>query len=282
VAACIQIGVHLLLWAATHVPWDWEPSVGIGCVALGVLYAWVTWRANPRWRVAFFALGDAALLLALVSPLDTLADRYLFSAHMIQHLLLIELAAPLLLLGLPAAVFERWLRRPALAAIERTLRQPWLAWIIGFGTLSLWHVPALYDATVRLEGLHVFEHLSFLVSATIFWWPVLSPIETSRIELGESVMYLFARMAGNLVLGSFVAAAPLGVYTAYLHAPAAPGPLHAISHLLDQHLGGFLMWVPTLVVDLSAAPLFAVLYFTTWRRPAATPEMRLDAASRQS
>lgn len=270
-ASGILSHVHLLLWAVTHVPWDWEPSIVIGCAALLGWYAWAARPGTRLWRVLVFLAGDAVLLFALVSPLDTLADHYLFSAHMIQHLLLIELAAPLLLLGVPAAPLRRWLTVPWVAALERRLRRPAWAWILGFGTLALWHIPLLYDATVRYEGLHIFEHLSFLVTATIFWWPVLSPLESSRMELGTSVMYLFARMVGNLVLGSFVAAAPIGVYTAYLHAPPAPGPLHVITRLFDQRLGGFLMWVPTLVVDLSAAPLFAVLFLTRAARRGDAP-----------
>lgn len=275
----IRTKVHPLLWAWTHIPWDWEPSIIAGCSALAGLYACTVRGQRPGGRVLAFGLGDAVLLLALVSPLDTLADHYLFSAHMVQHLLLLEAAAPLLLLGLPASVFQRWLQIPELRALERRLRQPLLAWIIGFGTLCFWHIPVLYDATVRLAGLHIFEHLSFLVSATIFWWPVLTPLPESRIDLGDSVMYLFARMAGNLVLGSFVATAPLGVYAAYLHALPAPGPLHVIDHAFDQRLGGFLMWVPTLAVDLTAAPLLAVLWFTRAARRGPTYREATDPAA---
>ena len=263
--------MNLSAWM--HVAWDFEPSVIAGAAVLLGLYVRAgaaLKREVPRsefWlRAAAFLLGDTIMLFALISPLDTLGDRYLFSAHMIQHLLLIEFAAPLLLLGLPAPWFRKLLRRWWAAALERRLRRPIVAWTIGFAVLALWHLPGPYDATVRIEALHIVEHLSFLVSAVSFWWPVLTPLQSSRRPALDSVFYLFSRMAANLVLGSLVAAAPLGFYTAYLHAPPAPLPLH-LTHLADQRLGGYLMWIPTLVVDMAALPLFLALWLSRGEEP---------------
>ncbi|HXR96957.1 MAG TPA: cytochrome c oxidase assembly protein [Terriglobales bacterium] len=238
--------------------WDVEPGVVIGCLILIALYGHLTaWRW--RWRGVSFVAGTAIMLLALISPLDILADQYLFSAHMLQHLLLLELAAPLLVLGIPAEPALRWLAVPWLARWERRLRQPMVAWPIGFGTLLVWHVPRLYDWAVASDAVHAAEHVSFVVSAVIFWWPVLAPLATSRLPAHEAVLYLFARLSANLVLGTVIAAAPLGVYAAYAHAPLAQLGW-GITPLLDQRLGGFLMWTPSLLVDAAAIPLLLAIW----------------------
>lgn len=242
------------------IPWDFEPSVLIGCSALLGLYVWgVSRLARGDWwrlKVACFVAGDAALALALISPLDTLADHYFFSAHMAQHLLLLEFVAPLLLLSLPAS-----LPLPGpIGRVERQLRRPMTAWAIGFGTLAVWHVPACYNAAVAHAALHVFEHLCFLVSASIFWWPVLAPRRASRMPASSSILYLFSRMAANLVLGTAIFAAPVGLYAGY--GAAAAGLGWGLTPLVDQRLGGLLMWVPTLLIDICAAPLLLVLFLS--------------------
>ncbi|MGH9393460.1 MAG: cytochrome c oxidase assembly protein, partial [Terriglobales bacterium] len=209
--------------------WNLEPGVLAGCAGLAGAYLWAARGAGGLRRLAF-AAAEAVLLGALASPLDGLAERTLFSAHMLQHLLLLEVAAPLLVLSVPAELGHRIFlgRWPGLKA--------WMAWMIGFGMLCLWHVPWLYDAALRWDGVHALEHICFVASACIFWWPVL------RGELGasESVLYLFARMAGNLLLGTLIYLAPIWFYGAYLHA-ATPLPF-GLTALADQRLGGILMW----------------------------------------
>lgn len=209
-------------------------------------------------RVSAFLVADAVLLLALVSPLDPLGEQRLFSAHMLQHLLLLEVVAPLWVLALPRRLAERALQWPGLAAVERWLRDPKVSWPIGFGTLALWHIPWLYDLALRSSGLHALEHLSFLASSFIFWWPVLTPLASHRMPTVTSIFYLFGRMAANLMLGTAIAAAPVGIYAAYAHR-TLPLPF-GLTPALDQQLGGYLMWLPTLVIDVAAVPLFLVLF----------------------
>lgn len=259
-------------WA--RLGWDWEPSVVAGC-ALLLLAGLAAARSQPWWRTLAWIAGDAVLLLALVSPLDTLADHYLFSAHMAQHLLLLELVPPLLLLGTSPLWARRLLEWRWAASLERRLSRPWIAWTIGFGTLCLWHLPRLYDAAVRNQGIHIVEHLLFLVSATIFWWPVLGPLPDRRMPVGQAIFYLFSRMSANLILGILVALAPVGFYTAYAHPSDALGLLTMIrdqwglTPLLDQRLGGMLMWVPSLVIDGAAVPLLLALWGTAANRSGA-------------
>lgn len=225
-------------WSAAG--WDLEPSVVLGSLLLLLGYLWATRR--PPWpRLLAFVLGDAGLLFALVSPLDVLADHFSFSAHMTQHLILLDWAAPLLLLGIPRGLAATWLRHPRVARIERQLRRPALAWAIGFGTLGFWHWPRLYDLAVAHDSVHILEHLAFLVSSVVFWWPVLAPLRASRMPGWAAGFYLFSRMAMDVVLGSIIALAPVGLYAGYTNA-------------LDLRLGGILMWIPSVVLDMGAIP----------------------------
>ncbi len=230
--------------------WDWEPTVLIGCAALLVGY-WVEARPVTA-RAALFVTAVVVLLLALMSPIDTLGDGYLFSAHMLQHLLLVLVVPPLLLLGIPPRVFERLLRWTPADRTERALGRPLLAWSLGIGTLWVWHAPALYDLALRYQGVHVLQHLCFLVSATIFWWPVIAPLpERRQLPALGAVVYLIAGGLTSSLLGIIITLAPLGLYPAYLHPVDRLGILPLIrgrsqwnfSALADQQVGGVLMWI---------------------------------------
>lgn len=272
--------------------WDLDPSVIVGCLALAIVYVLVCRRTdltpNPfplgkrnqrgksefsssdspslkgrGWGLGLFLLGDVVMLLALVSPVDVLADDYLFSAHMLQHMLLVLAVPPLLILGIPRQFAMAIVRVQALGAIERALRNPPIAWTLGMAALWIWHLPRLYDGTLASEALHIFEHMVFLVTATIFWWPILAPLEDSRMSHGAAFAYLGAAMLSTTILGILITFAPVGVYTAYLHPHDDLGILDALRNSwgltteADQELGGLLMWVPGGLVYLCA--IMAVL-----------------------
>jgi cytochrome c oxidase assembly factor CtaG len=269
--------------------WDFDPSVIVGCVVLAIVYVIACRDLSPDpsnspslkgrgrglglwgWESGFFFLGDLVMLLALISPLDVLSDDYLFSAHMLQHMLLVLAVPPLLILGIPRSLATSIVRAHWLGAIERVLRNPLLAWTLGMAALWIWHLPGLYDATLASEPLHIFEHLTFLVTATIFWWPIVSPLEDSRMSHGAAFAYLGAAMLVTGVLGILITFAPVGTYSAYLHPQDELGILDALRHSwgltteADQEFGGLLMWVPGGLVYLGA--IMAVL--ARWYR---TPE----------
>src|SRR5919202_999215 len=196
--------------------WDWEPTVLAGCAALAAGYVVV---ARPRGiRAVSFMAGVLTLLLALISPLDALGDTYLFSAHMLQHFLLILVVPPLLLLGIPPRMAERALRWEPASWAEWVFGQPVLAWLLGIGSLWVWHAPALYDAALANEGLHVVQHLCFLVTSTIFWWVVIAPVpERWRLNLLASAAYLLLASLVSSLLGVILTFAPPGLYPPYLH-----------------------------------------------------------------
>jgi cytochrome c oxidase assembly factor CtaG len=228
----------------------WEPewSINIGCVAALALYYFKV--AANAWQRISFSVGIVVMMLALESPLDALGDDYLFSAHMAQHLCLILLVPPLLLLGMSRKTTLSWLSVPWFSAFERRLGNPWVAWISCIGLMTAWHLPVLYNYALENEGVHVVQHLSFLVTATMFWWPVFHPAHERRLSTGVAVLYLFAAVAENSVLGIIITFMRVGHYPAYLHPDDEYGALHLIrdgwglSAATDQRLGGLLMWIP--------------------------------------
>lgn len=234
---------HFLLTA-----WDFEWSINIGSIAALAVYFWKV-KAG-LWRRASFVLGILVLVLSLESALDPLGDDYLFSAHMAQHLLLILIVPPFLLLGIPEQSARQWLRVPLIARAERVLGRPVVAWPAAIIVMTLWHVPLFYNFALAHEQVHIFQHVSFLVTATMFWWPVLQPIPERRMNTGAAVLYLFAAAVENSVLGIILTFMRPGHYPAYLHPDDEYGALHLIRYVWgispasDQRLGGLLMWIP--------------------------------------
>lgn len=255
-----EVHAPMTTWRLLTSTWVWDPSVLLGCAAL--LCGYVAALRPLTTRAILFGGAVVVLLLALVSPLDTLGDHYLFSAHMLQHLLLVLAVPPLLLLGLPPAAFERALRWGAASRAERALGHPLLAWLVGIGTLWAWHAPSLYEAALRNPGVHVFQHLCFLVSATIFWWPVIAPVpERQRLSSLAAVAYLIAGGLVTSLLGIILTFAAPGLYPSYLHPLDPRGILPllrqgwGLTPQSDQQLGGLLMWVLSAPVYLVATAI---------------------------
>jgi putative membrane protein len=199
--------------------------------------------ASPvsRWRQVAFTSGVLVMFLALATPLDTLADTYLFSAHMVQHLLLTLFAAPLLLIGTPGWLLRHVLSAMRLTGFVRWARHPLVAFF-GFNVIfSLAHIPAFYALTLANEPLHALEHLVFLATAMLMWMPVLSPVPDivpPYPELGQ-VFYLFLQTVPASLLGALLTATNSAYYATYLQAPR----ITSLSALEDQQVGGLIMWV---------------------------------------
>jgi putative membrane protein len=191
-------------------------------------------------RIAF-SCGVLVLLLALATPLDTIGDTYLFTAHMLQHLLLVLIAAPLLLVGTPGWLLTLVLDGTRLTGFVRWARHPLLAFFVFNVIFALAHVPSFYELTLTNEPLHAVEHLVFLGTAMLMWMPVLSPvpaISATYPPLGQ-VLYLFLQTVPASLLGALLAATGSPYYSTYVLAPR----IIALSPLEDQQLGGLIMWV---------------------------------------
>lgn len=253
-------------WQIATSAWIWEPSVLVGCAALLGLYL-IAVRGRISQRAWSYVAGLGVLLIALLSPLEVLGDTYLFSAHMVQHLLLVLVVPPLLLLGIPPRLAAKVLDWPPARRLERLLAQPVVAWLLGIGFVWIWHVPALYNAALAHETLHIVEHLCFLVTSTIFWWPVCSPLLAHRLSPPLTLIYLMAAGMANTLLGIFLAFLPV-LYPAYLHPLDSLGILPllrgqwGLTPAVDQQLGGFLMWVPGSFPYLAGM----VMAFMRWQR----------------
>ena len=243
--------------------WTFAPIVLLALAGyLGVYIArWRTSRAEggaraaSGWRLAAWCGGVAALFVALVSPVDVLGDQ-LASMHMVQHLLIADVAAILLTLGL-----TRHILRPATRRIHRIERaagpfaSPWFGVVAYVGAMWLWHVPAMYDAALRHPFVHTVEHLTFALAGLLYWWHLLSPIR-SRLRLGG--MGPIAYMASTKLLVGFLgialAFAPELLYDAYDH----PGTRWGMTALDDQHVAGLIMALEqSIVMGIALAWLFA-------------------------
>ncbi len=241
--------------------WDWKPSVIAGCAGLLLLYAReVRYRFTPR--AAAWLAGVLLIFFALCSPLDELGDKYLFSVHMARHIAFVLIVPALLLLAIPPD--PRALPRPLLA-LERILRTPAIAWMAGIGTMVFWHIPAVFNAALASEPLHILEHLSLLAGGAMYWWPILSPFPRSRMHaVPEAAAYLFSSCLACTAMGIAIAFAPGLLYPSYAHPPDPLGTVirsqWGISAAMDQQIGGLLMWVPGCLVYLTAT----MVMFARW------------------
>lgn len=236
-------------WQILTTGWNWEPSVLIGCAGLILAYL-VVFKYRVRGKWPWFGAAVVLLLLALISPLDALGDTYLFSAHMVQHLLLL-LAVPLLLLaGLPVKQTRKYFKKwPFLIRSERLLSWPPLAWLVGIGTMWAWHWPAFYEAALENQSVHILEHLSFLFTGVLFWWPVRQPLPERRLPALPALAYLVTALLASLFLGIILTFASPSIYPAYMDPVDRYGLLGllrdswGLGRSLDQQLGGIIMWV---------------------------------------
>jgi len=221
--------------------WNIHLSVLAGLVLLGGLYVYLGGLKAGRRHVASFAASLLVLFLALNGPLHNLSDTYLFSAHMAQHLLLTLVFPPLLLYGTPSAVMRQLLRPRWVMAVARVVTRPLVAAAVFTAPIVLWHVPAFYEAALRNHNLHIVQHLVFLTTAVIMWWPVLSPVpELPRLPHLLQMLYLFLLGIPMSITGALIALSDRVLYPFY--AAAAPR-VGGLSPLDDQQIGGLLMWV---------------------------------------
>jgi cytochrome c oxidase assembly factor CtaG len=227
--------------------WHFEPTVIFGCLALFFAYLWVV-RFRMNRKTAFFGSGVLLMLLALIGPLDFLGDKYLFSAHMLEHILLYLAVSPLLLLGLPPAPVSSFLSIEIAAKAERFLRRPTIAWLVAVGTMWLWHLPVLYNAALHHEWIHVAEHMSVLLAGTIFFWPIFTPLQSHRLSPVIGTVYIFTAMSANMILGILLTYSPLGYYPTYMGSSGDPvfqliRTVWKLDPQSDLNLGGMFMWI---------------------------------------
>jgi putative membrane protein len=247
--------------------WLFEPSIIIGLIVLSGSY--LLFATRLRWQFqdsspltagqfANFTSGILVLCLALLSPLDLLGDRYWFTAHMTQHLILTLIAPPLLLLGTPGWMFGPLRRHRRVLGLARSLCNPYVGFITFNFVFAIWHVPALYDATLTSEPLHIAEHLMFIASALLTWMPLLSPTPLlPRVSPPTQVLYLFLQSLPPTVLGAIITFAPGPLYAFYSSVPR----LWGIPVMEDQVYAGLIMWIGGALIWLLALTIVFFKWF---------------------
>jgi putative membrane protein len=249
------------LWTA----WSIDTGVVIPLLLVAVLYfrgASARHGISGRQKLYFWA-GWSVLCAALLSPLHPLGEA-LFSAHMAQHELLMVAAAPLLVLARPMVALlwglpftwrralGQWSKQRAFQGGWRFFTYPMTAWWIHAAALWIWHIPRLFQSTLKSDWVHSAQHLSFLGAALLFWWSLF--YAHGKARYGASVLYLFTTAVHTSILGSLLTFASTVWYPVYLSTTAAWG----LTPLEDQQAGGLIMWIPAgLIYVIAALALFA-------------------------
>ena len=256
--------------------WDAHPDALLGLAIFQGAYLVGVGPLRERYgladavssrQVATFTAGVMVIFLALVSPIHALSDTYLFSAHMVQHVLLTLVAPPLLILGTPD-----WLIRPLLRPnwsfrLVRVSTHPVVAFALFNIAFSMWHIPALYNLSVTNHGVHIFEHLLFMATAVLMWWPIANNVpELPRLSYPLTIAYLFLLSIAQLILFAPITFSREPLYQWYVEAPR----IWSISPLTDQQLGAIIM-------KMGGGALFLVLIVVAFFRWYNREEQRTKA-----
>ena len=246
----------------TH--WHGHPDAILGLALVQGAYLLCVGPVRERYglsddvdarQVANFTAGIVVILFALVSPIHVLGDSYLFSAHMLQHVLLTLVAPPLLLMGLP-----EWLIRPLLRPnwsfrSARLATHPVVAFAIFNIVFSIWHVPSLYGTSVNHHSVHIAEHLLFIGSALLMWWPIVSVMpELPRLPHPMQIGYLFLLSVAQIIVFASITFAKQPLYEFYVDAPR----ITSLSPVVDQQIGAIIMKIGSGVLFLT---LMIIIFF---------------------
>jgi putative membrane protein len=226
--------------------WSLHPSTLIGIAVLGALYIWRAKQGSvdeklSGWRKISFFSSLFVMFACLNGPLHDLSDTYLFSAHMVQHLLLTMLMPPLMIVGIPGWMLRPLLARPAIGAIARRLTKPIVCYVTFNLVIAFWHLPAFYNAAMDNHNIHIIEHLMFMAAAVMMWWPLTSQLpELPRLPYPGQMLYSFLMTLPMSVVAIYITMSDHILYPAYSAAPR----ISPLSPADDQLLGGLIMWVP--------------------------------------
>lgn len=257
---------HLLLDG-----WIWRPGITLALVAAfnGHL---AHFRLVHPGRTAAFLGAATAVVVAFMSPVAVLARGTLFSAHMLQHMLLASAVPPLVLLAIPQSSKSASDRRgsPPVGPCAA-------CWAAGVGAMWIWHMPRLCNAAATSDAVWALQSVSLPALGAAFWWPVLAPRHDQRLPEPAAIAYLFTACAACTVLGISITFSPVPVCSAYAHPADFSGALSLVrgrwglTPLMDQQLGGLLMWVPGCIVYAGAILALVTRFFSA--STAEAPEM---------
>ena len=261
--------------------WNWWSPVWLVAATVAILYGrYVGWMSLSK--TLWLTSGLSVLVFAFVSPLGVLADGFLFSAHMIQHLLMLLVVPLCLVLSLPLSAARA---TPSVAVDDGSFRQrmrrvitsPMTGWLLGLGAIWFWHIPTFCSVATENYMIGVVRTGTFLAAGVLFWWPIYSPLKQARLPASNAVVYLFSACLGCTLLGIYI------TFTAITVCPAFASPQERLAIMtalydagmtasVDQQLGGLLMWVPP--CSLYVAAIVSVL--CRWYTVDTPGELRLS------
>ncbi|MCB9759292.1 MAG: cytochrome c oxidase assembly protein [Alphaproteobacteria bacterium] len=256
-----------------------HPSTVIGCALMAAFYLYAVgplrekrgWAPSvSRRHIACFLGSMGVILLSLNGPIHHLSDNYLFSMHMVQHLLLTLVVPYLFILGLPGWLVEGLLGDGVLKALARAATRPVPAFLVYNMVLVIWHMPRFYDHTMESHPIHITEHLMFMVTAVVCWWPILGEAPSLKsLGMFGKMAYLFLLGLPMKALGAFITVAPDVLYSWYAHVPRVWG----LDPIADQRLGGVIMWVPAGIVIWGSIGVMFVRWYRAETRGSAAPAL---------
>ena len=255
--------------------WHTEPLLLISLIGAGWLYALATGPLRARFapkgthypgaRAVAFYTGLVSVYLTVGSPLDQLGEDFLFSAHMVQHMLLIYVAPPLVVTGMPPWLIDRALRPEPVCKAMRWLTRPVTAGVLFSLSYSIWHIPTLYEAALQDRTIHVLEHGFMFFPAILMWWPILSPsLRVPASSRGVCILYVFLLMVAQLPIFGFLTLSQNVWYPTYDFAPRL---IPNFSALDDQVLGGIIMKVTNMLVSLIVAGVCFMQWYAMTEKP---------------
>lgn len=252
--------------------WPVDPTVYAGLVGLFLGHAWLASGRNlPRWGSLAFGAGLLCIWIALETPIDTVADRYLDSVHMVQHVLLGVVAPPLLLLGINREMAGVLLRVPG----ARLITEPVPAQVLSGIVMIVWHLPPLYDATLYSETLHIVEHLTFIAAGVLFWWPVIDGTASHcrwRLSPLAVLVYLGVGTFPQDAVALALQFSRTPFYEFYAHAPRIVAALDPVT---DQTTAGAIL----MLFGKSSYFIGAVLVLLRWFNQEVRADLEAPAPS---
>jgi putative membrane protein len=244
----------------TWLQWSIHPSTVVGLVAIGCIYLWRGRAATPEmplsgWRKLSFFAALFVIFASLNGPIHDLSDTYLFSAHMVQHLMLTMAMPPLMIAGVPGWMVRPLLRNRAIGIVARRITKPIACFVIFNVVIAVWHLPFFYNAAMDNHGIHIVEHLMFMAAAVLMWWPLMSQLpELPRLAYPGQMLYSFLMTLPMSIVAVYITMADQILYPAYSAAPR----VSSLSPMDDQLLGGLIMWIPG---GLIFAIIMTVVFF---------------------
>jgi putative membrane protein len=244
--------------------WHFDPMIILFLATFCIIYLYAIHFKLKKQSLCFFA-GIILIILCVASPLHFIGENYLFSVHMFSHVVILLIAAPLLVAGIPKEnKFKKYFE-----SFSKKIRIPFFYWFTGVGIMWFWHIPYIFNraSSGHRMGLMYLQWLSLLISGIIFCWPVINPYREHRIPPLTAVLYLSTACVFCTILGLMITFAPLGTYSHYINISDSYGFVHLIRNQwkisagIDQQAAGLIMWVPCCFIYLIASMVLLIKWF---------------------